>query len=183
MELQRVPPTTLPTGKVCVNKDFFSSTNKLRNKLEKLSTPIARLERVWVDPVPAGPKRVHGFLKSQSTVISDCRQRKSRDLLAGLVLRLPQASRLSLGLFQTLVLAGRGGVWQVSAWRSRAAAGPLRGGVGQVGIHQLQDLFHLREGGGQRATGGQRVRQGPRGCLFSFPFLFWSSRAPASPTR
>lgn len=102
-----------------------------------------------MDPVPAGPKRVHGFLKSQS----DWRQRKSRDLLAGLVLQLPQASRLSLGLFQTLVLAGRGGVWQVSAWRSRAAAGPLRGGVGQVGTHQLQDLFHLREGGRQRATG------------------------------
>lgn len=124
-----------------------------------------------MDPVPAGPKRVHGFLKSQS----DWRQRKSRDLLAGLVLQLPQASRLSLGLFQTLVLAGRGGVWQVSAWRSRAAAGPLRGGVGQVGTHQLQDLFHLREGGHQRATGGQRAT-GPTGLTsFDFPS---SCRAP-----
>lgn len=47
---------------------------------------------------------------------------------------------------QNLVLAGRGGVRQVLAWRTRAAAtaaGPLGGGVGQVGIHQLHDLFHL----------------------------------------
>lgn len=123
-----------------------------------------------MDPVPAGPKRVHGFLKSQSAVVSDWRQRKSRDLLAGLVLQLPQASRLSLGLFQTLVLAGRGGVWQVSAWRSRAAAGPLRGGVGQVGTHQLQDLFHLREGGAS-VQQGVSVQQGPSsgGTGFQLP--------------
>lgn len=62
--------------------------------------------------------------------------------MAGSVLQLPQAARLSLGLVQARVLPGRGGVWQILAWR-RAAVGPLRGGVGQVGIHQLHDLFYL----------------------------------------
>lgn len=103
--------------------------------------------------------------------VSGWRQKKSPDLLADLVLQLPQAARLSLGLFQNLVLAGRGGVRQVLAWRTRAAAGPLRGGVGQVGIHELHDLVHLTEGRGQCVTG-------PTG--FSFSFLFLSSRAQAS---
>lgn len=71
--------------------------------------------------------------------------------MAGSVLQLPQAARLSLGLVQARVLPGRGGVWQILAWR-RAAVGPLRGGVGQVGIHQLHDLFYLRESRGQRAV-------------------------------
>ena len=56
------PTDNTPTGRVCVNKDFFfffffffcfSSTNKLRNKLENCLHP---LQPLGVCPVPAGPK-------------------------------------------------------------------------------------------------------------------------------
>lgn len=104
-------------------------------------------------PCPCRVKRVHGSLKSQSSPGPGWRREGGHDLLAGSFLQLPQIARLSLGLIQARVLAGRGGVWQVLAWRRRAAAGPLRGGAGQVGIHQLHDFFHLREGRGQSATG------------------------------
>lgn len=104
-------------------------------------------------PCPCRAKRVHGSLKSQSSPGPGWRQKGGRDLLAGSVLQLPQTARLSLGLVQARVLAGRGGVWQVLAWRRRAAGRPLGGGIGQVGIHQLHDLFHLREGRGQRVVG------------------------------
>lgn len=104
-------------------------------------------------PCPCRAKRVHGSLKSQNSPGPGWRQKGGRDLLAGSVLQLPQTARLSLGLVQARVLAGRGGVWQVLAWRRRAAAGPLGGGTGQIGIHQLHDLFHLREGRGQSAVG------------------------------
>lgn len=146
------PTDNTPTGRLCVNNDFFSSTNKLRNKLENCPHPLLP-SGVGVPCPCRAKKRVHGCLKSQSSPVSGWRQKKSPDLLAGLVLQLLQAARLSLGLFQNLVLAGRGGVRQVLAWRTRAAAtaaGPLGGGVGQVGIHQLHDLFHLTRG--QRAV-------------------------------
>lgn len=102
-------------------------------------------------PCPCRAKKVHGSLKSQSSPGPGWRREGGCDFLAGSFLQLPQTARLSLGLIQAWVLAGRGGVWQVLAWRRRTAAGPLRGGFSQVGIHQLHDLFHLRKGRGQRA--------------------------------
>lgn len=109
------------------------------------------------------------------------RREGGRDLLAGSFLQLPQTARLSLGLVQAWALAGRGGVWQVLAGRSSTAAGPLRGGVSQVSIHQLHDLFHLREGRGQDAPGatglscltlhpGSRPRPA-LSCPYNFSFL------------
>lgn len=122
---------------------------------------------MWGMPCPCRAKRVHGSLKSQSSPDPGWRQEGGRDLLASSVLQLPQTARLSLGLVQARVLAGRGGVWQVLAWR-RAAAGPLGGGVGQVGIHQLHDLFHLREGRGQSTKGANE-----------FSFVSSSTQAPS----
>lgn len=133
-------------------------------------------------------QRVHSSLKSQSSPGPGWRQKGGCDLLAGSVLQLPQTARLSLGLVQARVLAGRGGVWQVLAWRRRAAGRPLGGGIGQVGIHQLHDLFHLREGRGQRVVGAtgfsfvssstQALHHGlPRAAPATFP-----SSPPRSPS-
>ena len=104
-------------------------------------------------PCPCRAKMVHGSLQSQSSPGPGRRREGGRDLLAGSFLQLPQTARLSLGLVQARALAGRGGVWQVLAGRSSTAAGPLRRGLSQVSIHQLHDLFHLREGRGQDAPG------------------------------
>lgn len=107
------PTENTPTGRVCVNKEFFffcfSSTNKLRNKLENCPHPLQTLGMGSV-PCPCRAKRVHSLLKSQSSPGPGWREEGSHDLLASSVLQLPQAARLSLGLIQALVLAGRGGV-------------------------------------------------------------------------
>lgn len=64
-----------------------------------------------------------------------------------------------------------------AGWEGRCLAGlgmeegccwASRGGVGQVGIHQLHNLFHLREGRGQSTEG-----------VNEFSFVSSSTQAPS----